>query len=93
MTRDSKLDSFGDFCGRARTVESLTNDLNLFNESFKASFESFALKILSLLLKSKNLSLLLLKYSIWTSFGGKQYKINFCNTMHADRHKKLCAEV
>jgi hypothetical protein len=39
-----RLDSFVDFCGRARTLESLTNDSNLFDESFKGSFdESFAL--------------------------------------------------
>jgi hypothetical protein len=39
-----RLDSFGDICGRARTLESLTNDSNLFNKSCKVSFfESFAL--------------------------------------------------
>jgi hypothetical protein len=38
-----RLDSFGDFCGRARTLESSTNDSNLFYESFEESFEeSFA---------------------------------------------------
>jgi hypothetical protein len=50
MTRDSKtrrLDSFVGFYGRARTLESLTNDSNLFDESFKESFdESFALWVL-----------------------------------------------
>jgi hypothetical protein len=39
-----RIDSFVDFCGRARTLESSTNDSNLFDESLEESFdESFAL--------------------------------------------------
>jgi hypothetical protein len=38
-----RLNSFGDFCERARTLESSTNDSNLFDKSFEESFDqSFA---------------------------------------------------
>jgi hypothetical protein len=54
-----RLDSFVDFCGRARTLESLTNDSNLFDEFFKEAFEeSFALCVFNI---NQN-----------TQFGGKQ---------------------
>jgi hypothetical protein len=44
-----RLYSFVDFCGRARTLESLTNHSNLFDKSFKVSFsESFALWVLKI---------------------------------------------
>jgi hypothetical protein len=44
-----RLDSFVDFCGRARALVSLTNDSNLLDESFKESFvEYFALWVLKI---------------------------------------------
>jgi hypothetical protein len=40
-----RLDSFVDFCRRARTLESSTNDSNLFDESFDESFAFWVFKI------------------------------------------------
>jgi hypothetical protein len=68
-----RLDSFVDFCGRARTLESSTNDSNLFNESFGESFdESFAFWVFKIT-QIHNLK----------KFWWKQYQINFCNGEHS----------